>query len=113
MSLKKQLQQIRGHKHRPHHILGVSFGQSVCDKPNGLQMINNCMQEFGLKKNAKLLGRTRKELKITVIRTFSLAPLYESTCFSVSEVKFGWVSKISISPLDAAPGTWGTWDSMS
>lgn len=42
--------QIRGHKRRPHHKLGVSFGQSVRDKPNGLEMINNCMQEFGLKK---------------------------------------------------------------
>lgn len=43
--------QVRGHKHRPHHKLGVSFGQSVSDKPNRLQMIHNCMQKFGLKKN--------------------------------------------------------------
>lgn len=29
------------------------------------------------------------------------------TCFVVWEVKFGWVNKISISPLDAAPGNDG------
>lgn len=50
MDLRNNYKHIRGCKYRPHHKLGVSFGQSISDKSNGLQMINNCMQEFGLEK---------------------------------------------------------------
>lgn len=37
-------------KHRPHHELGVSFGQGVGHKPHGLQMVNDSMEELGLEK---------------------------------------------------------------
>ena len=37
-------------KQQPHHELGVSFGQSVSHKPNGLQMFDHGMEELGLEK---------------------------------------------------------------
>lgn len=30
------------------HELGVSFGQSVSDEPDGLQMVNHRMEKLGL-----------------------------------------------------------------
>lgn len=52
-------------RENPHHELGVAFGQSVSDKPNGLQMVNHCMEELGLEKKIK-------ETKLTVQRQSKL-----------------------------------------
>lgn len=41
---------MRENEHSPHHELGVSFGQGVSDKPNGLQMVNHSVEELGLEK---------------------------------------------------------------
>lgn len=52
-------------KRRPHHEFGVSFGQGVSDKPNGLQMVNHCMEEFGLNKKMK---ETKLTVEMKIVR---------------------------------------------
>lgn len=48
----------RKKEHRPHHELSVPFGQSVSNKPDGLQMFNHCMEKLGLEKKVKEKGLT-------------------------------------------------------
>lgn len=45
---------MRKNKQRPHHELGVTFGQSISHKANGLQMLDHCMEEPGLEKKMKI-----------------------------------------------------------
>lgn len=45
-----KLRHMRATEHRPHHEFGVTFGQGVSDKPNGLQMVNHSVEELGLEK---------------------------------------------------------------
>lgn len=44
----------------PHHELGVSFGQCVSHKPDGLQMLNHSMKEFWLQNRNRRKNKIKK-----------------------------------------------------
>lgn len=84
-------------REKPDHKLGVSFRQRVSDEADGLQMFHNSVKKFRLQGERKL---SRFICETTIVK---MTLVCEFTCFSDWAVKFGWVSSISISPLDSAP----------